>query len=135
MTLAQLCCTCWALAALAQLGLQGPESVPTDQLNFLAVACIDVFPASRKRCEKVSVFGAQNPTYSEMSGCLNVIIFGEKGVLVVVADVHSYRLFHCPGIWIFPVGNKNLLFLLCEYSRSRKAVCKSRYISYRYFCD
>jgi hypothetical protein len=34
MTLAQLCCTCWALAALAELGVQGPESVLTDQLNF-----------------------------------------------------------------------------------------------------
>jgi hypothetical protein len=32
--LAQLCCTCWALAALAELGVQGPESVLTDQLNF-----------------------------------------------------------------------------------------------------
>jgi hypothetical protein len=107
MTLAQLCCTCWALAALAELGVQGPESVPTDQLNFLAVACIAMFPASRKRCEKVVVFGAQNPIYPEMSGCLNALIFGEKGVLVVVADVHSYRFFHCLGIWIFPVGNEN----------------------------
>jgi hypothetical protein len=26
MTLAQLCCTCWALAAFAELGVQGPES-------------------------------------------------------------------------------------------------------------
>jgi hypothetical protein len=52
MTLVQLCCTCWALAALAELGVQGPES-SYRPVEF-SVACIDLVPASPKRCEKVA---------------------------------------------------------------------------------
>jgi hypothetical protein len=84
MTLAQLCCTCWALAALAELGVQGPESVLTDQLNFPAVSCIAMFPASRKRCEKVVVFGAQNLIYPEMSGCLTASFIVRKGIRLLL---------------------------------------------------
>ena len=128
MTLAQLCCTSWALAACAELGVQGPESVLADQLNFPAVSCIAMFPASRKRCEKVESFGAQNPIYPEMSSCLTASFILRKGILLLLPICFGsvIPLFE---IWIYLVLSENYLFLLSEYSHSRKAVrkCKSRY--------
>ncbi len=111
MTLAQLCCTCWALAALAELGVQGPESVLADQLNFPAVSCIVMFPASRKRCEKVESFGAQNPIYPEMSSCLTASFILRKGILLLLPICFGsvIPLFE---IWIYLVPSENYLFLL-----------------------
>jgi hypothetical protein len=122
MTLAQLCCTSWALAACAELGVQGPESVLADQLNFPAVSCIVMFPASRKRCEKVESFGAQNPIYPEMSSCLTASFILRKGILLLLPICFGsvIPLFE---IWIYLVLSENYLFLLwyysSEYSRSR----------------
>jgi hypothetical protein len=78
MTLAQLCCTCWALAALAELGVQGPESVLTEQLNFLLHTL--TVPGEPKKVRESFVFGGHNPIYPEISGCRNERYnFGRKG--------------------------------------------------------
>jgi hypothetical protein len=128
MTLAQLCCTSWALAACAELGVQGPESVLADQLNFPAVSCIVMFPASRKRCEKVVIFGAQNPIYPEMSSCLTASFILRKGILLLL-PICVWIGYSIVEIWIYLVLSENYLFLLWYYSSSRKAVrkCKRRY--------
>jgi hypothetical protein len=85
MTLAQLCSACWALAALAELGLQGPESVLYRPVKCSA-ACIDVFPASRKRCEKVAFLARRTRFIQKFPDVeMNVIIFGRKGVWLLLS--------------------------------------------------
>jgi hypothetical protein len=135
MTLAQLCCTCWALAALAELGVQGPESVLTDQLNFPSVACIDVFPASRKRCEKVSFLARRTRFIQKFPDVeLNVIIFGRKGVwlLLPMCILTGFSIAWQSGY--FQLGIRICDFFCVNIHVPEKAVCKSRYISNRDSC-
>jgi hypothetical protein len=77
--LAQLCCTCWALAALAELGVQGPESVPTDQLNFLLWHALTCSRRAEKGARKF-MFWRSEPDLSRnvrISECSQ--FWGEKG--------------------------------------------------------
>jgi hypothetical protein len=79
-----LCCACWALAALAELGVQGPESWVYRPVKFSAAfsaACIDVFPASRKRCEKFAFLARITRFFQIFLDVeMNVRIWHGKGV-------------------------------------------------------
>jgi hypothetical protein len=69
---------------LAELGVQGPESVLYRPVEFSS-ACIDVFPASRKRCEKVAFLTRRTRFIQKFPDVeMNVIIFGIKGVWLLL---------------------------------------------------
>jgi hypothetical protein len=112
MTLAQLCCTCWALAALAELGVQGPES-SYRPVKFSCCGMDCHVPGEPKKVWESCSFWRAEPDLSGNVRLSDCLIYSEKGYPVVVADMHLDRLFPCSQsgyIWFWA----RIIYFFCR---------------------